>query len=149
MQPHGQVGQADHLGAKARREGFATLQRPVGDGHGSRLASSKVGGHQFDHLACADEQHVDVAQVFKKLAGQAHGRRRHADRMGANFGGSAHFLGHRKTALEHLVERDAEGAGLVGGAHGVFHLAQDLRLAKHHGVQSAGHPEGVARRLVT
>ncbi len=32
-----------------------------------------------------------------------------------------------------------------GGAHGVLHLAEDLRLAQHHGIEPAGHAEGVAR----
>jgi hypothetical protein len=38
--------------------------------------------------------------------------------------------------------------GVFGGAHGVFHLAEDLRLAQHHGIQPAGHPKGVAGDLV-
>jgi hypothetical protein len=42
----------------------------------------------------------------------------------ANFGAAAHLLGHSKRALEQLVQRHAHGACALGGAHGVFHLAQ-------------------------
>ena len=33
---------------------------------------------------------------------------------------------------------------LSAGAHGVLHLAEDLWLAQHHGVEPAGHAEGMA-----
>ena len=58
-----------------------------------------------------------------------------------------HLLGDGKAALEKLVERDAQRACAVGGAHGVFHLAQNLRFAQHHAVQPAGYAKGVARGL--
>jgi hypothetical protein len=144
VQALGQVGQAHDLGAKAAGQLFAALQRAVGDGDGLRLARGKVGGGQLDHLAGADEQHAR-GQVFEQLAGQAHGGGGHADGVRADLGGAAHFLGHGKAALEQLVQRGAQGAGVLGGAHGVLHLAQDLRLAQHHRVQPAGHAEGVAR----
>ena len=42
----------------------------------------------------------------------------------------------------------AHGAGVFRGAHGIFHLAKDLRLAQHHRVQPAGYPKDVARSIV-
>jgi hypothetical protein len=36
---------------------------------------------------------------------------------------------------------------VVGLAHGLLHLAEDLRLTQHHRVQPAGDAEGVARGL--
>ena len=143
MQAIGQVGQAQGLGAVARGQSFAALESAVGYGHGLRFARRKVGGDEFDHLARTYEQHLDLAQVFEQLRGQAYRGRGHADRMGANLGLGAHFLGHRERALEHLVQRGTQGAGGVGLAHGLLHLAEDLRLAQHHGVQPAGHAEGV------
>ncbi|MCY1533162.1 hypothetical protein D9M68_684750 [compost metagenome] len=68
--------------------------------------------------------------------------------MRADLGGGAHFLGDRERALEQLVERAAERAGGFGRAHGVFHLAEDLGFAQHHGVEPAGHAKGVARGFV-
>ena len=107
-----------------------------------------MGRCQVNHFASTDKQHLDVAQVFKQLAGQPHGGGGHADAVRADFGAGAHFLGDGKRALEQLVQRGAHGTGVFGGAHGVFHLAQNLRLAQHHGVESAGHPKGMARGLV-
>ena len=51
------------------------------------LARRKVRGHQFDHLAGADEQHADLAQVLEQLRGQPHRGRGHADRVAADLGG--------------------------------------------------------------
>ncbi|MPN15807.1 hypothetical protein SDC9_163143 [bioreactor metagenome] len=65
--------------------------------------------------------------------------------MRADLGGTAHFLGHRKAALEQLVERGAQHASRLGGAHGILHLAEDLCLAQHHRIEPAGNAEGVAR----
>jgi hypothetical protein len=36
---------------------------------------------------------------------------------------------------------------VFGRAHGVLHLAEDLGLAQHHGVEPAGHAEGMAGGL--
>lgn len=106
-----------------------------------------MGGGQLDHLARADEQDADLAQVLEQIARQPHGGG-HADAVRADFGGTAHFLGHGKAALEELVQRLAQGTGLLGGTHGVLHLAQDLRFPQHHGIQPACHPESVARGFV-
>ena len=67
--------------------------------------------------------------------------------MGADFGRGAYFLGDGKRALEQLRQRAAQCARRVGGAHRVFHLAQDLRLAQDHRVQPAGDAKGVARSM--
>ena len=65
----------------------------------------EVRGDQFDHLAGADEQDLDLAQVLEQLRGQPHRRGGHADRMRADLGRGAHLLGHREGALEQLVQR--------------------------------------------
>ncbi len=148
VQPRRQLGQAHHLGAEARGQRLATVQRAVGNGHAARLAGSEMGGGQLYHLAGADEQHPDVGQVFKQLAGQSHRGGSHADRVRADLGAGAHLLGDRERTLEQLVQRAAQGAGLFGHAHGILHLPQDLRLAQHHGIQPAGDAESVAGRLV-
>ena len=86
VQALGQLGQAHHLGTEAGGQLFAPLQRAVGDGDGFWALGGKVSGRQLDHLAGADKQHLDLAQVFKQVAGQAHGGGGHADGMGADFG---------------------------------------------------------------
>ena len=147
MQALGQVRQVHHVGAKAPGQLFATLERAVGDRHGLGVFGGKVGGAQLNHLARAHKQHLDLRQVFKQLPGQAHRCCGHADGVGANFGRAAHLFGHGKRALKQLRQRAAQGASGVGSAHRVFELAQNLRLAQHHGVEPAGHPKGVARGL--
>jgi hypothetical protein len=84
------------------------------------------------------------AQVFKQLAGQAHGGCGHADAVCTNLGAAAHLLGHGKAALKELVQCGAQCACGFGSAHRVFHLAQDLRFAQHHRIEPAGHAERVA-----
>jgi hypothetical protein len=98
-------------------------------------------------ISSADEEDVDLAQVLEQLGRQPHRRGRHADGMRADLGGGADFLGHRERALEQLVQRAAQRAGLVGLAHGFLHLAEDLGLAQHHGIEARRHAEGVARGL--
>jgi hypothetical protein len=122
---------------------LAAFDGAVGHGHRARAARGEVGGGQLDHLAGADEEDADLAQVLEQLGGQAHRGSSHADRVGADLGGGAHLLGHREGALEQLVQRGAQGAGGLGLAHRLLHLAQDLRLAQHHGVQAAGDAEGM------
>ena len=103
-------------------------------------------GHQLDHFAGTDEQNVQLGQVFEQLPGQSHRRGGHADGVRADLGGGAHFLGHRKRALEHLVQGGTQRAGRVGFTHGLLHLPQNLRLAQHHRVQAAGDAEGMPCR---
>ena len=107
-----------------------------------------MGGAQLDHLACTHKQHMDLAQVFKQLRRQSHRSGGHADAVGTNFGRTAHLFGHRERALEHLVQSRTQGAHLTSHPHRVFHLSQDLRLAKYHGVQTTGHAKSVSRCFV-
>ena len=88
-----------------------------------------------------------LAQVFEQLRGQPHRGGGHADRVRADLGGGAHFLGDRERALEQLVQRACQRAGGFGLAHRLLHLAEDLRLAEHHRIEAAGDAERVARRL--
>ena len=68
--------------------------------------------------------------------------------MRTDFGGGAYFLGHRKRALKQLRKRGAQGACRFSSAHRILDLAQNLRLAQHHGVQPAGHAKGVACDII-
>mmetsp|Transcript_53732 Transcript_53732/g.126531 ORF Transcript_53732/g.126531 Transcript_53732/m.126531 type:complete len:410 (-) Transcript_53732:254-1483(-) len=142
-----QFGQRQLRGPQTLGQQAAALGTAVGHAHLQRLLRGEMGGDKVDHLACADEQHAPVGQVVEQLLGQAHGRGREADGVAADLGAAAHLLGHRKAALEHLVQRGAQRAGAVGLAHGGLHLAEDLRLAEHHGVQPRGDAEGMARSV--
>lgn len=63
--------------------------------------------------------------------------------MAPDGGGCAHFLGNREGGLEEVIEHGAQTVGVAGHFFGLFHLADDLRFAEHHGVEAGGHSEGV------
>ena len=57
---------------------------------------------------------------------------------------AAHFFGHSKATLKQLMQGAAKSARLLGRAHGVFELTQDLRFAQDHGVQTCGNTKCMA-----
>ncbi len=130
---------------KRRARDLAAFGAAVGHRQRARFTAGEMRGGQLDHLAGADKQHVDLAEVLEQLLRQAHRRGRHADRVGADVGGAAHFLGHRESALEQLVQRAAHGAGQAGFAHRLLDLTEDLRLTQHHRIQPRRHSEDMAR----
>ncbi len=144
MQVLGQLGQRHGAGTKLGGQFFAALGRAVGNRHLLGMAGGKVGRDQLNHLARANKQDANLRQILKQLAGQAHGSGGHADAVRTDFGAAAHLFGHRKAALEQLVQGAAQRPGIFGRAHGVFELAQNLRLAQHHGVEARGHAKGMA-----
>ena len=48
-----------------------------------------------------------------------------------------------KARVQQAVQPAAERAAILGGGVGGLELAQDLRLADHHGIQAGGHAEQV------
>ena len=102
-----------------------------------------MGDHQLNHFTGAHKQNFDFGEVFKNLTRQANRGGRHADGMGANFSGGPHFFGHCKTALKQLVQGAAQCAGFFSGSDGIFELTQNLRFSQNHGVEPAGHSEGM------
>jgi hypothetical protein len=95
----GQVGEGEGRRVEARAELVRARSAAVGDRHLARLARREVRRGELDHLARADEQHLRLAQVLEQLRREADSRRRHADRVAADLGRGAHFLGDRERAL--------------------------------------------------
>ena len=148
MQAVWQICQAHHPRAELLGQYLAAFHGAVSDCHAARVFGGEVRRAKLDHFTCADKQHIDFAQVFKQLTRQSHGGRRHADAVRADFGGAADLFGDGKRALEHLVQGRAQRADFARGAHGVFHLPQDLRLAQNHRVQATGHAKRMPCRLL-
>ncbi len=98
---------------------------------------------KLDHLARADQEHFLLGEAGENARGELDRRGGHRDDVGADSGVAAHFLRHREGALEQLVEQRSERAGGFGDASRFFHLAQDLRLADHHGIEARGDAERV------
>ena len=122
---------------------FTAVHAAVGNGHAARVFGCKVGHHQLDHFTCAYKQNFDFGEVFKNLTCQANRSGRHADGMGTNFSGRPDFFGHCKTALKQLVQGAAQGTSLFSGSDGIFELTQNLCFPQDHGVEAAGHSEGM------
>jgi len=124
------------------------LERAVGDHQPLGRLRREMRGGEFDHLARADEQHVQIGDLGEDAFGEFDRGGGHADRMGADLGLGAHLFGDRERALEQLVEQGADGAGFVGRTHRLLHLAEDLRFAEHHRIEAAGHAECMADRVL-
>ena len=105
-------------------------------------------GDEFDGRTCAYEKGRMLRETGKELLRQADGRGGNGNRVGADFGLRAHFLGDRERMLEQRAELRAQRAGLLSIAHGIFQLAEDLRFAEYHGIQAASDPEYVPNRFL-
>ena len=106
----------------------------------------EVGRAQLDHLARADEQHALVGAGSAKM-------------RAASFTAAAAIdtIARRSRSSSALPWRPRTCAGtaccsavpsvpaLLGRAHRLLHLAEDLRLAEHHRVEARGDAERVAR----
>jgi hypothetical protein len=85
---------------------------------------------------CALKIRIHPPRQAHRRGGERHG-------VGADARLGAHALGGGKGGLEQLVERGAGAAGLLRDAIGVLQLAEDLRLAEHHGIETRGDAEGM------
>ena len=142
-QPFGQVAQLERLRVEAARQRLGSLEGAVCDRHCARPLRGKVSRSELDHLARADQEHFLLGKAGENPSGELDRRGGHRDDVGADSGAAAHLLRHRKGALEQLVEQRSERAGGFGDASRLFHLAQDLRLADHHGIEARGDAERV------
>ena len=100
-----QFGQAHGAGVQALvRQRFgellAAFQRAVGDHHLAWRLRGEVRGAQLDHLTGADEQYALIGDRFEDALRQAYSGSGHRHGMRADLCRAAHFLGHRKGALE-------------------------------------------------
>ena len=77
-----------------------------------------------------------------------YGSRRDGDRARADLGVGTYFLGYGERVLEQSSEVAAQRIGLLGVAKRVLQLPENLRLAEHHRIESAGHTEYMADRFV-
>ena len=150
----GQLVQRDDVRVETAGQGLRTLDGAIGNSDALRMARSKMAGAQLDHFARADEQ-VRAARQYRQKSVSA--SRVAAAAIETEFAPISvelrTSLATKKGALKQLVQQHAERAGMFGRLHGIFQLAEYLRLAQHHGIQSAGHAKGVlhcffARQLV-
>ena len=144
----GQLGESDRVGRKARRELRAALQGTVGDGDGFRRSRGEMRCGKIDHVAGPDQKHALLGDRRKNALRQSHRGGSHGNRGAADIGVGAHILGHGKRALEEPVQHQPERTRGLGGLYRLFHLSENLRLAKHHRVKAAGDAKRVRHRFV-
>ena len=60
----------------------------------------------------------------------------------------ARLFGGGEGALQQLFQLPGDRARSARHREGLFHLAQNLRLAHHHRIKARGHAEEVAHRLL-
>ena len=70
----------------------------------------------------------------------------HRRTVSSDAGLGVHPFAHAQRGLRQIVQATTSPALLHAGFEGLPELSEDLLVAQHHGVQPAGHPEGVAHR---
>ncbi len=103
----------------------------------------QVTAAQLHHFAGAYQHDGLAVQVAENLARQHYCRVGDRNRMFADAGAGADGLGGGEGVLEQAIENSSQAACIVSLLPGLLQLTQDLGLAEHQGVQSAGHPDQV------
>ncbi len=142
-----EFGQPQCVTAVTRGQILRVGEGAVGDEQTLRRGLHQVARGQFDGFAGADQQHGGLLQSRERFLRQAHrgGRDRHRVRADARVGTCP--LRRGKGVLEQAIELAAEAAGGTRRRPGIFHLAQDLRLAQYQRIQSGGDAEQVAHGI--
>ena len=77
-----------------------------------------------------------------------HRDRRNRNVVGTNSSFGTSLLCGSKCALKQVLQLPRHSPGSACDGEGFFHLAQNLRLAHHHGVEAGSHAEKMAHRLL-
>ena len=139
-----EAAQVDRVALDLGGERLRPRERAIGDHEPLHPGACEMPGGEIDHFAGADHERGALAQVRIHPPREADGRGGERDGVGADLRLGADALCGRKRRLKELVERGAGAAGLLRYAVGILELAQDLRLAEHHGVESRGDAKACA-----
>ena len=127
---------------------LGALGSAVGDQDAARAAREEVLGGELAHLARADHEDGLAFELSEDLLGQLH--RRVGDRNGGAADGriAPDALGDGEGVHHGVVERPVHRPGLAGDGVGALHLAEDLRLADQHRIETGGDAEEVVDDLL-
>src|SRR5271166_2965830 len=103
---------------------------------------------QLAHFACAHQEDGTPLQRSEDLTGQIDSHRGDGDRVRTDSGFRSRLLGGGKGTLQQMFKLAADGSLSARHGKGLFHLAEDLRFAYHHGVETGRQPEQVAHCLL-
>ena len=140
------VLEPDGEGLELRRELACRVDAAVGNDHAAQTIRAQVTGGERGGVAGTDEQRGALLETGEHGVGHRHRRGRDRHRVGADVCLGPHTLGHRERRLEQAVEHRSGAAGLLRRAIGVLELAQDLRLAEDHRVETGRDAKGVRDR---
>ena len=142
------VVKTDRPAPEALGQLLRALVGAVGHQDGSGALVHQVASRLLAHLSRAHDQNLLVFERAEYLPRQLHRDRSNRYRGAANLGLPAHPLGDHKGALQHLVQVAADRPRGARRQVTALYLAQDLGLANHHGVETAGHAEEMAHGIL-
>src|SRR5688572_30618248 len=138
VEPHGAT-------VEAARQSLRPLARAVRDDDLLDAARGEVRRRQVGGLAGSEEEDPAPGQAVEDPFGQLGRRRGHRRGILADRRLRPHALADAQRLPEEPVEDRPRGPGLPGGVVGLAHLAEDLGLARHQGVEAGGDAEEVER----
>ncbi len=103
---------------------------------------------QFAHFARADQEDRASFERPEDLARQVDGHRGDGHGIRSDSCFAASLFGGGKGALKQLFQLPGDRTRSPRDRKRLFHLAQNLRLAHHHGIKARGHAEQVAYRFL-
>lgn len=131
-----------------RGEQLRAVEAAIGDDHPLDALRLQVPGSQRDRLAGTDQEGRMLLETREDLSGEADGRVRDGDRVGADPGLCSDPFGDREGGLKETIEHRSDRSVLLGCPIRVLELPQDLGFAEDHRVESGGDGEGVRDRSI-
>ena len=120
----------------------------VGDEDVGHAGAVQVLRREFGHLPRPNDHDALAGQRAEDLARQFDRRVTDRNRVFPDAGLGAHALGDAEGARQDGIEKAADRAVGFGCRVGALDLAQDLRLADHHGIETRRNPKQVMNRLL-
>ncbi len=145
----GEVVVVGGLGVPDGGEALGLGAVAVGDGQGPDAGAGEGRGGEGAHGPGADDGGAGLGEAVleavpgERALGEVEGGGDDGGRGGVDVGLGVDALPDAQGLLEELVEVAADLVGLARGVVGVAELAEDLRFAGDHGVESGGDAEGV------
>ena len=142
-----EIVELDGLAVELLRQTDGPFVSAVGDEDRRATMRHQVAGGEFAHLAGAHDEYRLPFQRPENLLSQFHRDRRDRHRRRSHCRLAAHALGYGEGAAEKLVKLAADGSHGPGRRVSFLHLAQNLRFAHDHRIQTRSHAEHMPHRV--
>ena len=133
--------EADGLAAERLRHLVGALERSRGEVDVPDPLLPQEAQGDLTHLAGANQQDVPAVEVAEDAGRRGHGGMADRDGTSSDSGFMARALCRPDRAAGNDLESRVQASGLPGCDQRLLELSEDLRLADHHGIEAAGHPE--------